>query len=222
MFDTTSLFLREKSFENYSDAAVLEFYLSSAGVRGDSEQIIRNLFKTFGSYKNILEARPEQLQAVPGVTRKVCTMISMIMPLARFVERINADVPKQIANRRDAEAVCKSLLLGERLEHFYVLCLNAQCRLNGYRLVSTGSISEVSAYPRIVVEAALNLNAHSVILCHNHPGGSCAPSREDIASTLQLRKALSTVDILTLDHIIVAGSSCYSMAQHGDLEFGRS
>ncbi len=219
MFDVQSLFLKEKSFENYSDAAVLEFYLSAAGVRGDTEQIIRNLYEACGSFKGVLEARPEQLMAVPGVTRKACTMISMITPLARFWERLSMDSPQQIANRHDAETFCRSLLLGERVEHFYVICLNAQCRVTGYRLISSGSVSEVSCYPRLVVESALNYNAHSVIFCHNHPGGTCAPSREDIATTLQLKRALATVDIRVLDHIIVAGSSCYSMAQHGDIDF---
>ena len=69
-------------------------------------------------------------------------------------------------------------------------------------------------------EAVLNFNAHSVFFCHNHPGGTCGPSPEDIATTLQLPRMLSSVDVLVLDHLIVAGSNTYSMAQHGDLEFG--
>ena len=42
----------------------------------------------------------------------------------------------------------------------------------GTRLIAEGSLTEVSAYPRLVVEAALNHNAHSVVFCHNHPGGN--------------------------------------------------
>ena len=48
------------------------------------------------------------------------------------------------------------------------------------------------------METALNYNAHSVLLCHNHPGGTCAPSQEDIASTLQLQRLLNGVGILVL------------------------
>jgi DNA repair protein RadC len=100
-----------------------------------------------------------------------------------------------------------------------VIALNAKCNVLGRRKISTGSLSEVSAYPRLVLETALNYNAHSVLLCHNHPGGTCAPSPEDISSTLQLQRLLNGVGILVLDHIIVAGTNTYSMIQHGDIDY---
>ena len=100
-----------------------------------------------------------------------------------------------------------------------MIALNAQCNVLGRRRISEGSLSEVSAYPRLVMETALNYNAHSVLLCHNHPGGTCAPSQEDIASTLQLQRLLNGVGILVLDHIIVAGSVTYSMIEHGDIDY---
>lgn len=219
MFDIQSIFLKEKSLENYSDAAVLELLFTTAGVRGDTQTIIENLFATFGSFKGLLEARPEQLLKVPGVTKKVATLVAMIVPLAKVWERANMADAGAITNRREAEAYCRSILMGERKEHFYVIAVNAQCRIIGCKLISQGSLSEVSAYPRSVVEAALNMNAHSVFFSHNHPGATCAPSPEDIASTLQLQRLLGGLGIHVLDHIIVAGASCYSMAQHSDIEF---
>lgn len=89
--------------------------------------------------------------------------------------------------------------------------------LSGERKVSEGSLSEVNAYPRIVIETALNYNAHSVLLCHNHPGGTNHPSGEDIQSTLRLRRTLSKIGVNVLDHIIVSGNDIYSMMQHGDI-----
>ena len=127
--------------------------------------------------------------------------------------------PKLITNAREAQAFAKFLLMGERTERFYVIALNAQCQVLGVRKISEGSLSEVSAYPRSVAETALNYNAHSVLFCHNHPGGTCAPSAEDTASTLQLQRMLNSMNIQVLDHIIVAGSFTYSMAQHGDIDF---
>ena len=111
------------------------------------------------------------------------------------------------------------MLIGERLENFYVIALNAKCSVLGARRISTGSLSEVSAYPRLVMETALNYNAHSVLLCHNHPGGTCAPSPEDITSTIQLQRVLKALGIMLLDHIIVAANNTYSMIQHGDIDY---
>ena len=108
---------------------------------------------------------------------------------------------------------------GNRNEQFYVICLNAQCKIIGKRKISEGSLSEVSAYPRIVTETALNYNAHSVLLAHNHPGGTCAPSPEDITSTITIQKILNQLGILVLDHVIVANNKTYSMIQHGDIDY---
>ena len=74
-----SLFLKEKSFEGYDDNAVLECLLTTAGVRADIPVLINNLRDEFGSFKGILEAKPVQLMKVPGVTKKIAALISMIM-----------------------------------------------------------------------------------------------------------------------------------------------
>ena len=214
-----NIFLREKSLENYSDGAVLELLFATAGVRGDTQSIIESMFDAFGSFKGVLEARPAQLMKLPGVTKKVATLVSMIAPLAKVWERANMEDPDRIGNTREAEAYVKSLLMGERTERFYVVALNARCKVLGCQKISEGSLSEVSAYPRMVMEAALTFNAHSILLCHNHPGGTCAPSPEDISSTIQLQRLLNGVGILTLDHIIVANDKTYSMIQHGDIDY---
>ena len=213
------LFMKEKSFEGYDDSSVLECLLSTAGVRTDVPTLINHLFTEFGSLKGVLEARPEQLMQVKGIGKQQAVLISMVVPLTRVWHRCAMTVPDRIGNSREAEEYCLSILAGERTERFYVISLNAKCNVLGRRKISEGSLSEVSAYPRMVMETALNYNAHSVLLCHNHPGGTCAPSPEDIASTIQLQRLLNGVGILVLDHIIVAGDRTYSMIQHGDIDY---
>ncbi len=219
MMNLQTIFLKEKSFEHYTDAAVLELLFNTAGVRGDTQTIIESMFDAFGSFKGVLEARPAQLMKITGIMKKVATLVSMIAPLAKVWERANMEEPDRISNTREAEAYAKSLLMAERTERFYVVALNARCKVLGCKKISEGSLSEVSCYPRMVMETALNYNAHSVLLCHNHPGGTCAPSPEDISSTLQLQRLLNGVGILTLDHILVAGDKTYSMIQHGDIDY---
>ena len=75
----------------------------------------------------------------------------------------------------------------------------------------------MTAYPRIVMEAAINSNAHSVVLCHNHPGGMAEPSGDDVCTTRYLQQLLEGTGIIMLDHVIVAGQQAYSMNQHHDL-----
>ena len=212
-------FIHEKGFEHFEDHQILELLLFYANPRGDTNPTAHALLNEFGSLKGVLEARPEQLMNVPGVGKQQAVLISMVVPLTRVWHRCAMEAPTRIGNSREAENYCLSILAGERTERFYVISLNAKCNVLGRRKISEGSLSEVSAYPRMVMETALNYNAHSVLLCHNHPGGTCAPSPEDIASTLQLQRLLNGVGILVLDHIIVAGDRTYSMIQHGDIDY---
>ena len=209
----------ENGFEHFDDADTLTAIIGLVNQTEKAPKIADKLLDTFGSLKGVLEARPEQLRSVSGVGEKMAFIISAVVPLVRVWNREAMRIPERIGNSREAEAYSKSLLIGRRTEAFYVVGLNAKCNVLGARKISDGSLSEVSAYPRMVMETALNLNAHSVLLCHNHPGGTCAPSPEDIASTIQLQRLLNGVGILVLDHIIVANNSTYSMIQHGDIDY---
>ncbi len=211
--------MTEHGFDTFDDTEVLSTVLSYAKGVKDTSGVVMRLFDTFGSLKGIIEARPEQLLSVDGMTQSRASMISLIVPLTRVWHRCMMTAPDRIGNSREAEKYCMSLLAGARLENFYVIALNAKCNVLGQRRISTGSLSEVSAYPRLVMETALNYNAHSVLLCHNHPGGTCAPSPEDISSTLLLQRLLNGVGIIMLDHVITAGDKTYSMIQHGDIDY---
>lgn len=89
MMNLQTMFLREKSFEGYDNCSVLECLLSAAGVRCDVPAMIDNLFDEFGSFKAILEARPDQLLSVPGMREKAAALIAMVTPLARVWEKCN-------------------------------------------------------------------------------------------------------------------------------------
>lgn len=208
----------QRSFEGFSAEDTLAALIGFTSP-AEAPRIAADLLDTFGSLKGVLEARPEQLRKVSGIGAKTASLISAIVPLVRVWNREAMATPDRISNSREAEKYCLSLLAGRRAEAFYVVALNAKCAILGARQISEGTINEVSAYPRMVMETALNYNAHSLLLCHNHPGGTCAPSPEDIASTLQLQRLLNGVGILLLDHIIVANDSTYSMIQHGDIDY---
>jgi DNA repair protein RadC len=100
-------------------------------------------------------------------------------------------------------------------ERFDVLFLNNQNRLIEHVPMFYGTIDGASVYPREVVKKALELNAAAVILAHNHPSGIQSPSQADKNITQKIKDAMALMEIRTLDHIIVAGGSTYSFAEHG-------
>ncbi len=116
-------------------------------------------------------------------------------------------------------AVVKDFLRARlgRLPHevFAVVHLDAQNRVLDYVEMFRGTVTQTSVYPREVVRDALLRNSSALLLVHNHPSGTCNPSRADECLTQTLKQALALIDVRVLDHLIVAGDSVLSMAERG-------
>ena len=110
--------MTEHGFDAFDDTDILVTVLSYAKGGKDTSGLVNRLFDTFGSLKAILEARPEQLLSVDGMTLSRASMISLVVPLTRVWHRCAMAEPNRIGNSREAENYCLSLLAGERLENF--------------------------------------------------------------------------------------------------------
>ena len=207
---------RLEGLDNFAPHEVLELLLFYARARGDMNPLAHRLLDTFGSLKGVLEAPVDQLCAVDGVGQETATLLSLMVPVFRRYALCLCEEKTSLRNFNDAEEYCRALLTGMRKERFYMVCLSAQMRVLGHRLVSEGTLTEVPAYPRLIVETALNHNAHGVVLCHNHPGGDPVPSFGDIEVTHSLDKVLASLNIMLLDHVVVGDGSAYSMVKNGD------
>ena len=95
----------------------------------------------------------------------------------------------------------------------YLLCLDAGCNAIACREVGEGELNAAAVSPRRVVEVALAEKAASVVLAHNHPGGVAIPSPEDVAVTRRLNAALSAVDVVLMDHLVMVDGDYVSMVQ---------
>lgn len=100
-------------------------------------------------------------------------------------------------------------------EVFLVLFLDAQHRLIAAEEMFRGTLTQTSVYPREVVIRALDHQAASVVLSHNHPSGCAEPSRADEALTHTMKQALALVDVRVLDHIVFGAGQITSLAERG-------
>jgi DNA repair protein RadC len=124
--------------------------------------------------------------------------------------------PNESLTSPDAVRDYLRLTIGNRgHEVFMCLFLDAQNRLISADELFRGTLTQTSVYPREVVKAALTHNAAAVILAHNHPSGIAEPSRADELITQSLKAALSLMDVRTLDHFVIAGTSIVSFAERG-------
>jgi DNA repair protein RadC len=97
-------------------------------------------------------------------------------------------------------------------EHFLLLALNNKNRVNGYKVISTGSLTATLIRPADVYSAALHLAAAAVVFVHNHPSGDPAPSQEDVEITRRLKQCGEMLAIRVLDHVILGADRYYSFS----------
>lgn len=207
---------RREGLESFAPHEVLELLLFYTRARGNVNPLAHRLLETFGSLRGVFEAPVDQLTAVDGVGEETASLLALMVPIFRRYEMCLCEETQKLKHYSDVEEYCRALLTGLRKERFYVISVSTQMKLLGQRMVAEGDVAEVTAYPRLVVETALNQNAHGVILCHNHPGGEAIPSLGDVDVTRDLEAVLAKLGISLLDHVIVADGKTYSMIKHGD------
>lgn len=120
-----------------------------------------------------------------------------------------------ITESRDIAHYLKNRLQDLSHEVFGVLYLNRANKVNHFELISQGGITGTVADPRIILRKALEEEAVSLILCHNHPSGNLKPSRADELLTQKIKEAALLLDIRVLDHIIVSDQGYFSFADDG-------
>ena len=126
----------------------------------------------------------------------------------------------RISNHRELSKYCLSLIGDSAYEEMRLICVNTQCQVVSEVAIGSGDLTSVSAPIAKIATAALLSTAHCVFLTHNHPGGTCSPSMEDIKTTALIQKALKMFEIQVLDHMIVTpNGESYSMRAHGDLSY---
>jgi DNA repair protein RadC len=156
-----------------------------------------------------------ELQKIRGIGEAKAVMLAAAIELGR---RRSASRPLQkiaVSGSMDIAHYLQNTFRDHRHEVFGVLYLNRSNKINHFEIISEGGITGTVADPRIILRKALESDAVSIILCHNHPSGSLRPSRADEQLTEKIREAAGFLDIKVLDHIIVSDDGYYSFADEG-------
>jgi DNA repair protein RadC len=97
-------------------------------------------------------------------------------------------------------------------EEYWIVLLNNAKKVIAHYKIGQGGITSTSADVRLIARKALENNAISVILAHNHPSGNLQVSNADLSITQQIKKALKLFDITLIDHFILSGNTFLSFA----------
>jgi DNA repair protein RadC len=95
--------------------------------------------------------------------------------------------------------------------------LDTKHRMIRTAVLSVGSLDTTVVHPREVFREAAAACAAAIVLFHNHPSGDPTPSRDDLSLTARLMEAGAVMGIAVVDHVILAESRYFSLAEAGGL-----
>ncbi|MGI6361957.1 MAG: RadC family protein [Bacillota bacterium] len=205
----------KEGLANFEDHQVLEMLLFFAIPHRDTNDLAHQLLNEYGSFSAVLEADPLDMIKIKGVGEHTALLLTI---LPEILGRYQKDKSGRNLYIQDTESLAKyavSLMVGQQNEAFYLICLDAQNKVNNAAMLHVGTINEVTVYPRSVVETAIRHNAKSVALVHNHPSGNLTPSVNDMNLTYKLMDIMQEISISVVDHIIVSNDRYLSFAEKG-------
>lgn len=205
--------------DTLSNSELLAILINNGSVEKSAVDLAKELL---GAVNNNL-LRLSKLSVKEMVNLKIkglgpAKSITIAAALELGVRRNMADNKKEvILSSKDIANYLKAQLQYKKHEVFAVVFLNKANKINHYEIISEGGITGTVADPRIILKKALEHDAVSIVLSHNHPSGNLRPSRQDQELTEKIKEASGYFDIKVLDHIIVSEEGYYSFADEGIL-----
>ena len=201
-----------------SDSELLAILIGS-GTRNESAvQLCQRILAAANNNLNQLgKLSIKQLMEFKGIGEAKAIAIAAALELGR---RRSSEEALEWDKITSSKAVFNIMqpIIGELLhEEFWVLFLNNSNKVIHKAQLSKGGITGTIVDTRIIFKTALEYNAISLILTHNHPSGKLLASDSDKDITRKLQLAGKQMEIMILDHVIITESSYYSFADEGIL-----
>ncbi len=129
---------------------------------------------------------------------------------------VRADMVRETGGKVRTPKDILPLLALERVaeqEILVVFTLDGNNQVIKKHQVTKGLVNQSQFHPREIYRVAIQDNAVSIMVAHNHPSGNLDPSEADLVATRRLVEVAKTIGIPVLDHIIVAASGFLSLRE---------
>ena len=208
------LMLKGKSV--LSDAELIAILIGSGSRNESAVDLSKRILSSVDNNLNALgKLSIAQLMHFKGIGEAKAISIIAAMELGR---RRRGEEVVELTKITSSKAVFDVMhpIIGELShEEFWVLFLNNSNKILFKSQLSKGGMTGTMVDLRIVFKIALEQNATSIILTHNHPSGKLKASDADIHITKKIKTAGQQLDIPVLDHIIITESGYYSFVDEG-------
>ena len=186
-----------------ADYELLELLLFRAVPRRDVKPLAKGLIARFGSFAEVLGARPERLREISGLGEAAVLELKIVEAAARRLTRGAVKSRKSLSAWTEVLDYCRTAMAFNEQEEFRILFLDKRNLLIIDEVQGRGTVDHTPVYPREVVRRALELSATALVLVHNHPSGDPTPSTADIKMTHDIVAIAKPLGIVIHDHLII-------------------
>jgi DNA repair protein RadC len=199
-----------------SDSELLAILINNGNKEKSAVELAKEILKLGDNNLNELgKLSIKELQKIKGIGEAKAIIIAASLELGRRRHASLALEKTVIKTSSDIAQYLRATIKDFNYEVFAVLFLNKANKINHFEIISRGGLTGTVADPRIILKIALEQEATSIVLCHNHPSGNLKPSKADEELTQKIKNAARFLDILVMDHLIVSEEGFYSFADGG-------
>ncbi len=201
---------------NFQPHEILEFLLYHTVPQHNTNPMAHRLINTFGSFRQVLEASPEDLMSKGGVSLNTAVFLSSLTDVFAYYEKAKSKA--EVLNTPDKLAdIFKPYFIGQKKETLVAAFLDSGLKVKQIEIITEGSERGLNFNTKQILKKAIVLEAHSVAIAHNHPVSSSMPSKADMSTTNDLKCQLESFDIRLTDHIIFGSDDIFHFANHSQL-----
>jgi DNA repair protein RadC len=210
--------LLTKGAASLSDSELLAILINNGNKEKSAVDLAKAVLQLGDNNLNELgKLSLKEFQQIKGIGEAKAITITAALELGRRRQAAAASNKAVVKSSNDIAQYLQTIIKDYNYEVFAVLFLNKANKINHFEIISRGGITGTVADPRVILKKALEEDATSIILCHNHPSGNLRPSRADEELTYKIKEAAKYFDIKIMDHIIVSEEGYFSFADEGIL-----
>ena len=208
--------LLSKGKESLSDSELIAILLNSGSGKESAIDVAKKVLRLGEDNLDELgKVSIKDLMTIKGIGEARAVTVVAALELGRRRHGSAILDKKRIHSSMELATYLKASLKDHPYEVFAVVFLNRSNKIKHFEILSKGGLTHTIVDPRIVFLKALEVQATSMVLCHNHPSGNLQPSRADEEITFKLKNAGKLLDIQVIDHLIVSDEGYYSFADEG-------
>lgn len=210
--------MMKEGLSGFQDHEILELLLFQSLPRKDTNKLAHTLLNKFGDLAGVLNATPQQLMVVEGVSEVTACNLAVLKEVwLRY--KYSEQKKRSLKSLSDMIRYSREIMMDAYAEKLFAVYVDNETKFVYQEEFTSDSTQYVNLDSKNIVTTSMRVGAAGVILFHCHVNGMCEPSDDDIRFTERLYFALASLDVMLLEHIIFNSSGdFYSFYQHNIMQ----